>query len=300
MNVIFVLGAARSGSTMLAQALSSHPDCFAAGEICNVWRHWLAGGVCSCGARVGSCDLWGSVLTSALADHGLHSPSDAEALRLTAARTRYEVLRRVPGLAVRTREWRAYADLLATVYRGLQSTTGCTTIVDTSKKPVDAAASQSAASTYLLHLVRDPRAVAAAEKRRHPADLPALELPFVKGVVRSAVDWSWLNIFAAGLVRRAGAARSTTLAYRAVVADLRRELDGIVAAVGLDAFDWPIADGCAYFPAGHIVNGNPTRFNTGWVAVRDTSASRPSLSARERMLISVITSPATRVMNRRR
>jgi hypothetical protein len=57
--LVFVLGVARSGSTLLGRLLDSHPEVLTLGEFMRLDRALRHGRPCSCGSRVERCDFWG-------------------------------------------------------------------------------------------------------------------------------------------------------------------------------------------------------------------------------------------------
>ena len=62
-KVLYIMGAGRSGSTLLDMVLGSHPDVRGAGELTNAARNgWLKNEDCSCGRPVNDCPFWTEVL----------------------------------------------------------------------------------------------------------------------------------------------------------------------------------------------------------------------------------------------
>lgn len=61
-NLIYLLGAGRSGTTLLATLLNSHPDIFTIGEMLQFFEHLRDHKNCSCGEDLKECPIWQPVL----------------------------------------------------------------------------------------------------------------------------------------------------------------------------------------------------------------------------------------------
>ena len=64
-KVTYILGAGRSGSTVLERLLSSAPGVVGTGEIATLWRRTLSALTCSCGAPAPDCPFWVDVRAKA-------------------------------------------------------------------------------------------------------------------------------------------------------------------------------------------------------------------------------------------
>lgn len=62
LKTIYLLGAGRSGTTLLATVLNSHSDIITIGEMHQFYGHLLEGKSCSCGELVGVCSFWSQIL----------------------------------------------------------------------------------------------------------------------------------------------------------------------------------------------------------------------------------------------
>ena len=61
-RVIYIMGAGRSGSTVLDTVLGNHPDIVSVGELANLHRFgWTNGEYCACGLRGNTCGFWSAV-----------------------------------------------------------------------------------------------------------------------------------------------------------------------------------------------------------------------------------------------
>lgn len=119
----------------------------------------------------------------------------------------------------------SYARALVALYRLLQDATGADVLVDTGKSPAEAALLLTSPDVdlHLLHLVRDPRAVAWSWLRR--ADVRPAHRP-----VPSTGNWIGVNSLAEILARRGGGHR---LRYEQWAAAPRAGLDDLARWLGL-------------------------------------------------------------------
>jgi len=68
-NIIYLMGAGRSGTTILEVLLHNSPGISAAGELTKVLQYgFLNGTTCSCGHSVDTCEVWRRVKESSLSD----------------------------------------------------------------------------------------------------------------------------------------------------------------------------------------------------------------------------------------
>ncbi len=63
-NTIYLLGAGRSGTTMLATILNNHPNIFTIGEMHQFLDYVLEDKDCSCGSKLSQCTFWATILNS--------------------------------------------------------------------------------------------------------------------------------------------------------------------------------------------------------------------------------------------
>jgi hypothetical protein len=156
-KVLYVMGAGRSGSTILGVTLGNCADVFYAGEL----DKWLlrSGKPKLAGAR--RTEFWDSV-REGVADPG--SLLGGEAHRYLE---RSSSLFRIGGRSVRRRIRERYRRIMTELYRAVATTSGSSYVVDSSHYPLRARELQSLSGIdlYILWLVRDPRKVIASFAR---------------------------------------------------------------------------------------------------------------------------------------
>lgn len=304
-RVVSIVGCGRSGSTLLSSILAELPGVLGAGEVRWLWgRDLVEQRVCTCGRRPAACPVWSSVVHDVL---GL-APDEQTPERLR------ERLRGVVAAQRRAQQWprrwrvltapargggdqTAEVDATVETLRALARLTGAHTVVDSSKRPQEAAviASSGAFDHYVVHVVRDPRAVVHSWRR-------AKALPAVTGRTAMATRtgaktvWRWLdNASSAEVLRRSVPAdRWLSLRYEDVAADPRAALQQVLDLIGLDGalpFEGP--DTVVLHP-GHVLSGNPNRFQEGPVRVRVDREWAETMPRREQAAIAAATWPFLR------
>lgn len=296
MRVVFLGGAGRSGSTLLERLLGELPGVCALGEVTQLWdRIDRADTRCGCGAPVAACDFWRAVGDKAFGGWSAVDRERIPTLQRAVARTRH-VPRFLTGHS-RARRHDAlaeYAEYYARVYTAAAAVSGCEVIVDASKNPGLAYSLRYAPdlTLRLVHLVRDPRAVAHSWTRHVPSGERAGPTTMRRVAPRRA-SLQWLADNGA-MSLLAAFDRVQRLRYEDLTADPRRAVREIAAFAGLHPTDADLAflDGDrAQFSARHGVAGNPMRFHTGEVPLRRDDAWRHALPRRQRALVSAVCAP---------
>lgn len=300
-HVLYVVGWGRSGSTMLDTALGSVPGVVSTGELRYLWeRGMLERRLCGCGAPVPTCPFWTGVfdrLSAARAARGARParPDAAEvvALQRAVARTRH-----VPGMADR-RDPRleVLRGLAGDLVRAIAAEAGVSAVVDSSKFPADAALYLGAGDDvrlHLVHLVRDPRAVAHSWQRSKPiTDTSVPTSTPIQSPLRSSSFWTTMNVLAERLAPLAASSRRVR--YEDLVGDPATVLAAILDDTGLDLDAGAVVgDGELHIRPNHTVAGNPDRFQRGVVPLRPDDAWRAEQSRTHRWLATLPALPRLR------
>jgi hypothetical protein len=284
-TVLFVAGANRSGTTLLGQMLGQHPQVFAAGELANLWSSMLAGGHCQCGQPVGSCAFWNPLAQDVLRESGLASVAEAERLRLESARTRHIWRARSPSSF--SLPQRKYVNLLRTLHRTALSRSGADILVDTSKKSIELLMVARASPTAAVHVIRSPYGVAASEQdaNRFP-EVPPIDRPPHRRAARSALNWVLLNYQAAFAARYLDKP-PLRFTYESMIARPEQQLNRILELVGLPEHDWESRGQEFNMVSQHLMNGNPSRYHSGWLTLRSPNMGA-ALTPREILLVQTV------------
>jgi Sulfotransferase family len=298
-SVIYIAGMGRSGSTIVDQLLGARPGYFSGGELDKVWRcgvleDWL----CACREPFSSCAFWSKVRS---ADPALLTTEAALATvryqDRTLSRLMYPFWWKGGRRRITNRTPPAYFHRMIRLYRAVALASGCSVIVDSSKHPGYAhllLKSGAVSRVRLVHLVRDPRAV--AYSWMHPkVDLSSPGgKPYVFGPVsaaRTAATWLEWNV-TTECVSRAFPGGYSRLRYE----DFAADPEGSLLRLGLidDAASEAMAQSAEHQRQAHTVFGNPARMRTGPIVVKVDERWRERMRLRDTLTVSLIAAPLLR------
>lgn len=295
MKVLFVMGSGRSGTTILDNILGELDRFFSAGELRYLWQRGLLGqGQCGAGDPVRECEVWSAVLDEA---GGEPSPRAAEAIvRWQDANLRS---RHTPNLLRKDPERLSgglgrYVQILSRIHRSISSVTGARVVIDSSKRPSDAAVLllTPGVDAYFLHVVRDPRAVAFSWKRPKAWRKDGTSMMRTHGPVHSTTRWVGYNLGAESVMRRAGPGRRLRIRYEDFVESPRETVERVATWLGEPTERLPFSGPrTARLTGNHSVSGNPSRFKVGEVAIRDDATWRHEQSPGDRAAVTALALP---------
>ena len=295
MDVLYIGGFGRSGSTFLAYLLGQLEGYVVAGELKFIWSKGVkANERCGCGAPFADCPFWRDVGQAAFGgwnEVDIDEVLDLQA-RVTSNRSVLALLTGVdPGPS-----FARYAELLHRLYGAILAVSGSRIVVDTSKTPVEALilARVPGFQCRAIHLVRDGRGVAfswAKRGVRRPEVVGAEAVMLDYPPLYIAPRWVYINLFFELLRARIPTAR---LRYE----DLVRAPQEYVEAALLrsDAPSDPaglqaLGSGSVTLGTLHTIGGNPMRFTAGETAVRADEAWRREMPPGSRRGVTAVTWP---------
>ena len=292
-RVIFIASFPRSGSTLLERLLAELGSVAVVGEGRRVWERGFANNeLCSCGHHFCDCPFWSDVREVARRS-GAIDPAETRVLGEEAIPDR-------PGLASMRRSKRidprrltAYKRELSILYASIAHVSGRSTIVDSSKDMSYGSllGTLPGVDMTLVHLVRDPRAVAYSwqRKRRRPEITDRVEYMPTISPAGTAVGWMRRNI-AIEL-----ASRRSTGPHRVRYEDLVANSLTVVPRLlgGADNNPSELVGNPSGVPLGsyHSASGNPMRLDRGPLKVAADSEWELKMKMRDRALILALAFP---------
>ncbi len=232
-TVVYVAGYGRSGSTLLALLLGTHPDIRSLGEAGMIWEQLkLPDSECSCGATLASCDFWRPIRQRVL------DACDLDTIARAAVAEEHFFRRFVPGLHSAGTLYRDANRLLLDVAAGSH---GIGHVVDTSKTAYRFAWRPRALyrrcgiEVRILHLMRRPsRVLASCLKGRNSRLSRALPDHRRFEVMRTLVGWNLANLFAALNGRILGTERYLRVDFDDLLQSPGAQLSRIGKFLGVD------------------------------------------------------------------
>jgi len=289
-TILYVAGAGRSGSTLLSAVLGQSTGVVDVGELWKIWRvRGEPGRRCGCGADLLRCPFWASVADAA---PGVLDSDPALLGTLARVGRARGSLRLWAQIAMGRGGVDDYSDRLARLYRAVAEVAGARVIVDSSKMPGPALVVESIPSVdvRVLHLTRDPRAVAASWQSRKldPAGEHHLETRDPALVARA-----WMARAAATeTIVRSGASGYRRISYEDFATRPEAVVDEVLDFVGepggSPAFIGPAR---VLLEPTHSTGGNPGRFDRHEQSIALDERWRSQLGPKERRTVERITTP---------
>jgi hypothetical protein len=206
-------------------------------------------------------------------------------------------LRAITSASGRGTNWealRCMREVTSLLCTSLAEVTEARLIVDTSKLAHLAAllAGADEIDHYVLHIVRDPRAVAFSWQRPKPVPVSSGHATMAtQGTGTSAAFWLE-NCLGAELLRRyVPLGRWLFLRYEDFVASPQARVDEVLAFLGIPDSGPFVGEDTVQLGTNHTLAGNPNRFRTGDVRISEDDEWRSRMSRRDRLAIAGATLP---------
>jgi len=294
-KVIFIAGFGRSGTTIISHLLGQINEWFCAGEIGMLLeRRIYDNGPCSCSAPIQSCPVWSQISS----EYTHLTENDVE--RILQERNTFKNHHCWHQLTKRGRRKlnakivemsRKYANLLSRLFE----ITGSRVIIDASKMPSHGYLLQSIEDIdlYIIHLIRDPRAVAFSWlKNKKVYDIIKGEPRYFPTLhpIQSAVIWQWWNTTINFMWGRQD--RYVRVFYEDFIENPKKTLINIAEKVGEKVnLDFFIDDHMVNMEPVHAIAGNPTRFNSGPTKLKKDIRWLSEMSRYKKFLATIFSSP---------
>lgn len=301
-KVLYIAGNGRSGSTLLGVVLGQVPGFFNVGEVRRVWDDYLseddartgAERSCSCGVHFRECPAWSAIFRQAF---GGWDAVDRRAL--SASSWKFSMHKRLIAPTMRQtafpwerEELDTFLGALDKMYAAIPAATGARVVVDASKWPMYGAMVSMLPSVemYVLHLVRDPRAVVFSFTRVKVKPGEMYIPP--QGVLKTTGYWVAVNPAVEHYWDAASNPRYMRMTYESFVRSPLESLTRIVDFVGESGVELPIrGERNVTVDATHSVAGNESRAARGELTLRLDDEWRRKLPRRHRALVEALTWP---------
>lgn len=294
-DVLFIAGMGRSGSTLLSRLLGQVPGVCSVGELCYLWDQGLMNDrMCGCGRPFSQCPFWTDV-----GQHAFGGWDNVDAREAFMLRRGIERMRFVPALATRVgnadfrSRLEAYSGLTSRVYAGIRAASDGALVVDSSKYPSSAylAMRTPGIRLRLLHLIRTSQGVAYSWSKvvaRPDRDGKTLAR---FSPTRVAMDWDVYNSLVE-MLALFGVPR-LQLRYEDFVAEPETQLRRVLGFAGIPA-DVALSflrSGEVDLRTTHTVAGNPMRFREGTERLVRDDVWRREMPSSARRVVTALTMP---------
>jgi hypothetical protein len=299
-KVLSIVGPGRSGTTVLAGILGSVEGVVDVGELRWLWqRGLLERRTCGCGLPVDECPVWSAVVAKVMAGRtGTAAEFAAEVAAaqflLTSRRHRLRVIRSAATGA----DWppiEPVRTVTAPLVQAVAEVSGARVVVDSSKRAQDAAVLTGLPDIdhYVLHMVRDPRAVAFSWGKKDKTIRVAggTRAMGSRGLLSSVSRWMENGLGAAALRPHLPSNRWMSLRYEDFATHPRSAISRILAFLGEEGAAPFVDDDSVVLEVNHTVAGNPNRFRVGQVRIRLDDEWRRRMPRHRQLLVQALTWP---------
>lgn len=272
LSVVFIAGEGRSGSTILDRCIGSVEATSSFNEMHEIVNQYIRNKKrCSCGELPVDCPFWAGVFADETLAENMDFLREMH-FQVDGSSRFFRLFFGLYGLKAR-KQLRRYGQLTAHMYRCIGQRAGAQTIVDSSKNPSRALFLKRYAGldVHCIHLVRNPAAVAASwkkSKRQNDDVLP------VYAVEKSLNRWMLKNM-ACELIRLAMPYKRVCFEEftRKPMTSLQDIKSWVPSLTGLsDGFQ---NERVVRLQSFHSLQGNPDRFSSGDVEIRDENQLPP-------------------------
>lgn len=298
-RVVYVMGGARSGSTILDILLGNHPQIESVGELVNLpSRGRELNEYCACGQPVLECEFWNSVWQEWVGAIG-----ELGAATYVQSQQRFLRLRRWPTVTRQLQQPTAglmsFIGHTEALYRAIAMVSGKSLIVDSSKRPMMGLLLSACPGIdlRLIHIVRDGRGVAWSLKKQIAGSARegvARPVPS-RSSLRAARSWITANCASELVCRRLPSSQWCRLRYEDLMTQPQESLARLADTIAVDLT--PLTDRVhdgADLEVGHNVAGNRVRM-AGTVRLRGIDEEWiHRLSGREKLLYRTLAAPLLR------
>jgi hypothetical protein len=297
-KILYILGAGRSGSTLLGRLLGHVDGFLSMGELRWIWPMVYGEDVlCGCGIRFKRCPFWTAVFSRALVDmETIDTRMDQfSGLHNSKLRQRWLPQLLCPRISRPYREdLQHYSRNVSAICRAAHEVSRCRVLIDTSKLFQQCVVLNRIREfdLHVIHLVRDSRAVAYSwlRKKQRPQFYSRAEFMPQLPMQNSAREWLAGNALSESL--RPFLKHYTRIHYEDLAADPRETLMRICLAIGEPEANLDFLEGrTAHLRKAHTVAGNPMRFQEGPVQIRPDMEWTGKLSKRQTAVVLAYTWP---------
>lgn len=266
-TIVFIIGSAHSGSTILDMALGSSPNAFSLGEISQLPKEVEKNTPCVCGEPIRKCPFWLGVNEIMKRRNNIDFMNKPDTLQLEHNNklTSLQKVRKTLGFS--------RDDLIGSnskkLYDAIFEQSQADILIDSRKEFKRAIYLRPNLSSFrivFIHLIRDVRGVVNSEKKKsYQVQLPGTTEPITLSREPKTLDeilkiWIRGNLKISFFLRTLGLSkRSHLVRYEEFTEKPVEILNKLANWLGLSNIDNMIHFGSVIH---HNVHGNPSRFNT--------------------------------------
>jgi hypothetical protein len=293
MQVIYIAGAGRSGSTLLEMILGNLTGFYSIGEVRYLWEYWNKDLIpCGCKKMLSECDFWSEVMKRThLTSFELEYLSDLST-KLDRSRNLLRLETLINSKHGLVHDLIKYTELL---YQSIWETSGRQIIVDSSKVPSHLLLLQQIPSIDLrvLHLIRDGRAVVYSWSKRNKRDYSMNNQEVRMGrrsSINSLIRWAMENIYTRRFSKNLP--NYYVMRYENLTKNPSREIENALSEFGIENLNLTLLENSKIkLNSTHSVGGNPVRFRESSFSIETDLEWIQKMRPIEKTLLGLISKP---------
>ncbi|PPS45540.1 sulfotransferase [Chroococcidiopsis sp. TS-821] len=288
-KVLYIAGYSFSGSTILANVLGEITGFFSAGELRCIWKENLIKNFrCGCGSRFYDCSFWQQVFDKY--PGGMQNINAQEIVDLQEKRKHFPLMLLPGNQQLLKSKFRKYLSSIEKLYQAIQSTTGSEVIIDSSKSPLYSytLSMLPTIDLYVVHLVRDPRAVQYSCIKRKMRKKHRWE---EHSIVEGCLTWNACNS-AIELFWHSSPKHYLRLHYEDFIQRPKAALQQILQLIQVEVTHLPIEEeNIVNLTTNHTAIGNNNRFKAGVTQLQIDEQWKERMNLEDRHKVTYLTWP---------
>lgn len=288
-KVLYIAGYSFSGSTILTNILGQIDGFFSVGELRCIWEKSLIKNYrCGCGRRFHECPTWKGVLDESFGS--MHQVNAREMIRSSETRAHLPLMLLPFEKKMLMSRLGEYPANLEKLYQAIQSTTDSKVIVDSSKSPLYGYILDLLPSIdlYVVHLIRDPRAVQySGLKRKMLKKTEWKDYSAVGG----CLTWNACNL-TVETFWRSSSHKYLTLYYEDFIQRPKETLERILKLVQEKTTLLPfVEEHKVELSTNHTVIGNNNRFKSGTIELQLDNKWKEEMKPSDKAIVTMLSWP---------
>jgi len=299
MKLVLIASAGRSGSTLFEKIIGEINDFFPLGEVNHIWkRSFIENQLCSCGKPFKECEFWQEIAKKFLADLK-YDPHSILKLQRSVARIRHLPYLLFPKLRPSKYKYLLYnyMKILEKFYKIINENVDHKILIDSSKIPTHAfILNEMGLDLYLIHLIRDSRAVAYSwqRKKKRPEIYWTNSYMSRYSIIKATQDWILKNLLIEYLKMKVK--HHQTVSYEIFSQFPKITIIKLIRWLQIDFSEDKISffknEKIVYLKRiNHTVSGNPVRFKQGKIEIKTDTEWMYNMPLLKKIVVSILTHP---------
>lgn len=294
-KVLYIAGAGRSGSTLLERVVGQENMFFDAGELRFFWLRGIQENqLCGCGKHLHECSYWVKIIQDITTKSTPEQIRGATILEKKLGRVRSFFSLWTPKSKLEQNLF--VKQHLSPLYAELSKIANGKIIIDASKSPsyLYLLSKIDFIDLSVVHIVRDCRAVAFSNSRKKRKPEITDQVVYMKqfSAAWSSAVWLMLNFQILLLIVGKRSKRYMRVSYEDLVSEPEMVARTVFDFVGVKSdLTFFIEKDKVALRSTHTVAGNPMRFKTGTLTIKNDSEWKKEMTLWDKLISTMISLP---------